>query len=71
MDLVNPPCLRMNRPIFILRIKTTLERYYVVDLGVIHGNGYLKILTHVIKNRWGEGERKDWVERKREGGLGG
>ena len=57
--------LRMTAPIFILGIKAILERSYVMDLGVIHGNGCLKILTLLVKERGVEGGKRDWVERKR------
>ena len=43
--------IRMATPIFILGIKDRLERSYVVDLGVIYGNGRLNILTLVVKER--------------------
>ena len=39
----------MSTPIFIIGIKDSLEISYVMDLGVIHGNGCLKLLTHVVK----------------------
>ena len=59
--------LRMATPIFILGIKDSLERYYVMDLGVIHGYGCLKLLTPMVNKRGDEGGRRDWVESKREG----
>ena len=63
--------LRMYTPIFILGIKASIERSYVLALGVIHGNGCLKLSIPMVKERGGERGKKDWVERKREGGLGG
>ena len=59
----------MATPIFIHGIKDSLERSYVMDLSVIHGNEFLKLLTIFFKEREGEGGRMDRVERKREGGL--
>ena len=38
-----------------------------MDLGVIHGNGFLKLLNPLVKETGGEGGRRDWLERKREG----
>ena len=51
--------LRMATPIFILRIEASLERFYVMALCVIHGNGSLNLLTLVVKERGGEGGRRD------------
>ena len=61
----------MATPILIPRIKARLEISYVMGLGVIHGNERLKILIHVVNKRGSEGGRKDWVEMKKEGDLGG
>ena len=49
----------MATPIFILRIEASLERSYVMALCVIHGNGRLNLLTIVVKERGGDGGRRD------------
>ena len=57
--------LRMTTPIFILGIKSSIQISDAMDLHVIHGNGCIKALTLIFKERWCEGGRRDWVERKR------
>ena len=57
--------LRMTAPIFILCIKSSIEIFDSMDLHVIHGNGCIKFLTLILKQRWAKGGRRDWVERKR------
>ena len=63
--------LRISIPIFIPGIKASLDRYYFMDLGVIHVNVCLKILSPMIKERGGDVGKRDWVQRRREEGLGG